>query len=323
MILPALFSNTYKKKELKGSVVFMENCQGFGANGNRNDALAKALKKSGAEFIMGFHNSVNGEYSREMLRTFVMSMMNGTTTEDAFAQCVDRCGISDLEWLRKTNPNYQKKNGEGAAPPFCYGNLKYTLWKGGITKGSFEKQTDETEDATLQGWKKEGDVRTITRLGELAPVDGKYMAIITTGIGSAEDEYLNGESRSSLLQRFKIPEGTTTLAFSYNVVSEEPMEYVGSRYDDTFSAKIYDSDGISFTEVARESVNTSSWQAVSGIDFDGGDSTVYQTGWKTIEIDVISYGGQDVILSFDVCDKGDSAYDTAVLIDNVRLQGGN
>ncbi|MCM1561819.1 MAG: hypothetical protein NC123_20150 [Butyrivibrio sp.] len=88
-------------------------------------------------------------------------------------------------------------------------------------------------------------------------------------------------------------------------------------------ARIYDTDGNGFTEVACESVNTSSWQVVSGIDFDGGDSTAYQTGWKTIKIDVSSYSGQEVILSFDVCDKGDSAYDTAALIDNVRLQGGN
>ncbi len=75
-------------------------------------------------------------------------------------------------------------------------------------------------------------------LGELAPVDGRYMAILTTGIGSGEEEYLDDAVGSTMSQRFKVPEEAKQLSFSYNVVSEEPMEYVGSEYDDSLSAKI-------------------------------------------------------------------------------------
>lgn len=317
VILPGLFSSTYKKKPLKGSVVFMENCSGFGYDAGKDDTLAQAIKKGGAKFIMGFHGSVDGAYSREMLRTFVLAMTNGTTTGEAFKECVLRCGMNDREY-KKIYPNP-----EDIAYPVWYGDTEFTLWKGGLLKGSFEKEPEETEEETLQGWIKEGDVRTVTMLGELTPVDGSYMAILTTGIGSGEEEYLGESVGSTMSQRFKVPEGAKHLSFSYNVVSEEPMEYVGSKYDDTFSAKIYNADGDEYKELAHESVNTADWRMVSGVDFAGGDHTAYQTGWKTVEFDVSSYCGQYVTLSFEVWDEGDSAFDTAVLIDNVNIQGVN
>ena len=321
MILPGFFTNTYKKKELKGSVVFMENCHGFGRSGGRNDALAKALQKSGVEFVMGFHNSVNGGYSLDMLRVFALSLINGTTTGEAYKQCVLSCGMSDEEWRLNNIPDSDPE--DEIAHPLWYGNTGFTLWKGGLLKGSFEKEPDETEEENLLGWVKEGDVRTITKLGELVPVDGKYMAIITTGIGSGEEEYLEEAVGSKLSQRFKIPDGAKLLSFSYNVISEEPMEYVGSKYDDTFSAKIYNAGGDECNELVHESVNTADWHNVSGVDFAGGDHTAYQTGWKTVEFDVSCYSGQYVTLLFEVWDVGDSSYDTAVLIDNVRVQGAN
>ena len=101
------------------------------------------------------------------------------------------------------------------------------------------------------------------------------------------------------------------------------MEYVGSKYDDTFSAKIYNAGGDECNELVHESVNTADWHNVSGVDFAGGDHTAYQTGWKTVEFDVSCYSGQYVTLLFEVWDVGDSSYDTAVLIDNVRVQGAN
>ena len=69
-----------------------------------------------------------------------------------------------------------------------------------------------------------------------------------------------------------------------------------------------------------ESVNSSNWGEVTGIDFYGGDETTFMTGWKEIEYDISSYSGKTVTLFFRVWDKGDSIYDTAVLIDSIRLE---
>lgn len=96
------------------------------------------------------------------------------------------------------------------------------------------------------------------------------------------------------------------------------MEYVNSQYDDKFYAVIIDENGNS-TQIAYESVNKSSWIQVSGINFDGGDATVYHTGWKTVSVDISAYQGQYITIRFVTFDVGDSAYDTAGLIDNVRV----
>ncbi len=42
-------------------------------------------------------------------------------------------------------------------------------------------------------WTGIGDVRVIEELGELNTKEGRYMAIITTGIGSAENAYKAGK----------------------------------------------------------------------------------------------------------------------------------
>lgn len=143
------------------------------------------------------------------------------------------------------------------------------------------------------------------------------MAILTTGIGSAEEEYLAGTEGSILSQTFRIPENATHLSFSYNVVSEEPLEYVGSQYNDTFAVKMR--VGTNTYTFATEDVNSSTWYEISGPDFDGGDTTTYHTTWKTVSVDISSYAGQIVTLQFMVYDMGDSIYDTAALIDQISI----
>jgi len=97
------------------------------------------------------------------------------------------------------------------------------------------------------------------------------------------------------------------------------MEYVGSRYDDMFVVRIKDEAGTVLSSDTVESINISSWYPVDGIDFDGGDSTVYHTMWKTGEVDISKYQGQAIEVEFIVCDVGDSAVDSDVILDNIKL----
>jgi hypothetical protein len=169
-----------------------------------------------------------------------------------------------------------------------------------LKNGSFEDG--------LTCWNPTGDARAITRLGPLDPADGDRMAILSTGLGSVSD------SSSTLSQRFLVAENATSLTISYDVISEEPLEYVGSVFDDQFEILL---DG---QVVAEESINASSWSPVSGINFAGGDATVFRTGLQTVSIDLTPFAGQVVELAFRVFDIGDSLFDTAVLLDRIEVQ---
>ena len=175
------------------------------------------------------------------------------------------------------------------------GNNDLRIIPTGLINGSFEN--------LLVGWRTTGDCRVIKKLSSLASTHGENMCIISTGLGSVND------SNSSINQTIKVTPNMKNLVFDYNVISEEPMEYVGSTFDDTFVVK----------QVVYESVNSSSWTAVDGIDFLGGDDTTYHTGWKTKELDLSSYVNTSITLTFWTYDKGDSIYDTATLIDNIHI----
>jgi len=144
------------------------------------------------------------------------------------------------------------------------------------------------------------------------------MAFLSTGIGSKEESYISGTQGSSMSQIVKVG-SYSTLSFNYDVVSEEPEEWVGSIYNDKFEIQILDeNDNILSSEII-EAVNTSTWYSVSGINFDGGDDTVYHTGWATKTIDISNYQNKIIQVRFLVYDVGDSIYDTATVLDNIRL----
>ena len=63
------------------------------------------------------------------------------------------------------------------------------------------------------------------------------MAFLSTGIGSKEESYISGTQGSSMSQIVKVG-SYSTLSFNYDVVSEEPEEWVGSIYNDKFEIQI-------------------------------------------------------------------------------------
>lgn len=176
------------------------------------------------------------------------------------------------------------------------------------------------------------------------------MGIISSGL---DESVLNGR-QSWVYQTFTVPEDANTLKFNYNVVSNEPMEWIGTQYDDTFKATIVEGavkepqeDGSEYDEqytgtydvpwlestldenetiIAYESVNSSDWGQVYQDDrqrvdaqFPTGDETTYMTGWKTAAFDVSEYQGKSITLKLQTWDLGDKIFPTAVLFDNVRL----
>lgn len=303
-ILPEFFEYYYDSGDLSGSFIFAENCEVRGKDGKVNNEFSEALLGASAEAVIGFHNSVMADYSRDFMTQYVKNLIKGYTAQAAFDDAKAVYGSDDYFAGREVY-------GPTAYPIFS-GDKDAILIGDGIINGDFEEST------TAVGWRQLGDNRVLMQLGNLIPTSNQRMAILTTGIGSAEEDYLSGTEGSVLSQVFRIPENATTLVFTYNVVSEEPMEFVDTSFDDTFLAQITFSDGTAV--IAKENVNDSTWYPIYNINFEGGDDTTYETGWKIVEVDVSGIAGQVVNLEFQVYDMGDSIYDTAALIDNVYLK---
>ena len=204
------------------------------------------------------------------------------------------------------------------------------------------------EEPGLLGWKREGDARVISRLGKTGPVEGKHMAIISTGLGFTTDS-------GGITQKFCLPPGTTRIRFFWKFYSEEFKEFCGSPFQDTFRATLssplagerdlvsVDIDslcpqgiipckqGNSSSSTCKACTHCGSYWGdgrdhlqKSDVGFDKGD--VWNTSWQmtTMDLSGSHFSSQTrpipVTLKFMAGDTGDSIYDTAILIDSIQVE---
>ena len=142
----------------------------------------------------------------------------------------------------------------------------------GLRNGTFEIDN-------LSGWVKQGNARAVTSLGPIPAFQGEEMAFISTA-----------SSSSSISQKFFVPANAKNLSFSYDLVSEEPSEYVGTQFDDQFDvllnpASTSSNPNPSQTTIAKATINTSTWIPINGINFPGGDNTTFHTGFTSRSFD--------------------------------------
>ena len=312
-LTPEFFAYYYGNDRLDGSIVYMTNCAGYGMGDTFDSDLADTLvNNAGADAVFGYYNSVYVVYGIEMMDDIVDALLEGKTAGEAFDAAKAALGETDLAFVQKVYPDWTTDD-HAAATPNMSGDSDAVLVTTDFLNGSFELD--------LNGWNTVGDVRILNKLAELVPIHGDKMAILTTGIGSAENEYIQGTEGSILLQSFIVPDNITTISLWYDVVSEEPMEYVNSQYDDKVVIELLDVDGNCIYELAYETINTSTWYSIENIDFDEGDSTTYHTQWIETSFDMLGdYAGQQVTIRIRTWDVGDSIYDTAVLVDSITLQ---
>ncbi|MEE1065968.1 MAG: choice-of-anchor L domain-containing protein [Acutalibacteraceae bacterium] len=274
----------YHENTLPNSLVYMCICHGM-----ENNQLANAFLAAGAETVTGFTDTVQCDYDRAILGTYVDHLLDGKTASEARQEAIEKHGANDAD--------------QTPAAFVLRGNGSLKILNTTLINPSFEMNN-------FHGWVKYGDVRTISKLGSLSPQDGNKMAIISTGLGAISD------SNSGIEQTFKVPDNCNRIVFDYDFVSEEPLEFVNSSYDDKLFISIIDANGKEKVYV-NETINTSTWIYLGEDYFNGGDETTYHTGWTEKSIDVSSYKGQFITFKIRVCDIGDSKYDTAVLVDNI------
>jgi len=181
------------------------------------------------------------------------------------------------------------------------------------------------EFGNLQGWTTVGDGRVITRLGFLAPYEGSFMGIISTGLGFTE-------TSGAIYQSFTVADTVSTITLHWNFLSEEFLEFIGSMFQDYFRISITDGNGATTVLFSRTvdqiaaafqctdegGPNCSLIPVSPGIIFDQGD--VWMTGWQTLTLNLAPYRGQTVTIKFEAGDVGDSIFDTAVLLDGMVVQ---
>lgn len=315
-ITPAFIKHYASKSIMPDSLIYA-NSEYSAAN----DSLANEFTKNGALAYLGHETSEKVG----MISTFENLLNSENLLKDAISENEKLFGNESVSYTKTSH----------------------------LENGSFENS------ATV-GWVSGGHFDIIDRLGSninkewhtLFPTDGKYMGIISSGL---DESVLNGR-QSWVYQTFYVPTDVNVLKFDYNVVSNEPMEYLGSMFDDTFKATIiegvvkepqegdyaedsydnhYDYYDVPWLEstvdkdeiiIAYESVNSSDWGQAYNDDrqrvdsrFPSGDDTTYMTGWKTLTYDVSAFKGKTITLKLQTWDLGDRIYPTALLFDNVRL----
>jgi len=225
---------------------------------------------------------------------------------------------------------------EAAAHPALrlFGSLRVGVPPYRLSNGTFEEEG-------LAGWRTSGDARRVVEFAGQTPVEGKGMALLSTGLGFSE--------QGGALEQVFCPEpGTRTLHFYWRFYSEEFVEQCGyQEYQDEIVASLF--VGGEETRVLDATINhlcppdqdvgvcgvcqdpnpfncpcgglfQEDLLEVEGLHFDQPEGDVWGTSWREVSFQLPFAGIRPVHLRLEVRDRGDSHLDSAVLLDRVELQ---
>lgn len=285
-VLPS-FISAYNAN-LPNSVVFINACRS-----NYNASLRNAFLNAGAKTYFGYSNYVLASFARDRAsdfhNKFALDPNNLVTTGECFTP-----GLNDGQ----STPAYWQMAGATDV----------------VLPSGTELQNGDFETGTLGAWTASGDGRVIGQLGNyFFPTQGSYMGIISTGLGFTT-------AAGSISQKACLPADSKTLSFDWNFTSEEFREWCGSIYQDYFRVDVVTSSGTSTLFNVRVDDLCSSVFKVP-FSFDRGDA--WSAGWRSAVLNIAAIAaanaGKSVTIRFAAGDVGDSIYDTAVLLDRIKV----
>lgn len=287
VLTPAYFDHYVGN--LPNSLVVLSACRSM-----YNNSLANVFLQKGAGAVVGYSDYVYTSYAQNTITKLIEELLDGNTVGEAFDAAVSTYGAND----GGSDPAYFLRAGSE--------DLR-------LSDGTFENLGFES--GNLTPWIRSGDGRIISKLGSSNPTEGAYMGIVSTGLGYTVDT-------GSLSQSGCLSPQAQSLTFDWNFFSEEFLEYCGSLFQDAFVVEICEvgeDDALSNCDALFNTYIDALCGQVSPVEisFDQGD--VHATGWQSQSVDVSAYAGKRVQLRLHSTDVGDSIYDSAILLDNIRI----
>jgi len=184
--------------------------------------------------------------------------------------------------------------------------------------------------------------------GRIQPKKGTSFLLMSTGRSNIEtitaepgtDMGPTGTAGDASTLQFQVTvqPGVNRMSFDFDFLSAESPDFVGSQFNDTFTAQVSDALGAN-RQVAFASVNTATFHPASDtnvgpgpfllyVDDPAGVDTVFNTGLQLDagatdyqHVDTVIAGGTSgvITIQFDIRDLGDGIFDSAVIIDNLTF----
>ena len=284
------FIRRHAEEPYPRSMVYLGACRSMW-----NGTMASELFAAGSAAIAGFNGYVANDFATKWGTSFFSNLISQKQLS----------GVAYVQIEDTANPGTFFTMVGAHNLDASYSDIINTSWETGNT----------------QGWIKTGDGRVISKLGASMPVAGKFMGIVSTGLGYTTQ---NGE----LKQKFCIPAGKTTYSFWWKFYSEEFKEYCGSQFQDEFFCRlegkvgqktVIDAKVDDLCDGGKLQTSLKIGLTHADVGFDQGD--VWMTPWINSTADITPFAGNgNVTLRMFTTDVGDSIYDTAVLLDKVEIQ---
>ena len=98
LVAPGFFTDNYSGGGLSGKLVYSESCEFYGADAystSPNYTFANALRSCSAGAVVGYHNSVYADYSRDMMKYVVEVTFEGEEVGEAVSKAKGVYGNND------------------------------------------------------------------------------------------------------------------------------------------------------------------------------------------------------------------------------------
>lgn len=288
-ILPS-FIGRHADRSLPRSLLYLGACRSLW-----NGTFAGELIAAGAATVLGYNGTVSNSFATKWGTTF-------------FANLIDQKQLSGVAHVQIADPEHP--------------TTSFSLVGAGNLDAAYSAILNQSwESGDLQGWIRNGDGRVVSKFGSALPVAGKFMGIISTGLGYTQQ---TGEVK----QKFCIPPGKTKFSMWWKYYSAEFEEFCGSQYQDQFLAKF---EAVIGGKAANKTVvdakidnlckNGNQYKGLTPADLNFDQPGVFMTPWVNSTVDISPFAGNgNVTLRFFTTDAGDGIYDTAIVVDNLEFE---
>ena len=178
-ITPNFFTDNYSSRDFEGMMFFSETCMFYGCDCQTTTpdyTLANAITGRSAEVVVGYHNSVGADYSRNVMRIVIEESFNGATINAALNTAKSEEGNDD----NMSRPSTDKY----IAYPLVAGNGRFVLRPDGLVKGSV-KDADTSaviDNALIRAYDENNDKVASTR----SDSSGSYTLSLSAGTYTLE-----------------------------------------------------------------------------------------------------------------------------------------